>query len=70
MFTLIYTKNNTLCFLCQKHTRSGSSLGAEAQREACEEKCAEGRHGFAGLLRFGRWVSGSDRLAQLMPAVG
>jgi hypothetical protein len=54
----------------QKHTRSGSvssSLGAEAQREACgEEKCAEGRHDFAGLLRFGRWACGSDRLAQLM----
>ena len=54
-------KTITLCAAsCQKRTRSGSSLGAEAQREACgEEKCTEGRHGFAGLLRFGRWVCGS-----------
>ena len=34
----------------------GSSLGAEAQREASGEECADGRHDFAGLLRFGGWV--------------
>ena len=47
-FALIYKKMPSLY---QKHARSG--LGAEAQRKACGEECADDRHGFAGLLRFG-----------------
>ena len=56
-FTLFHFAHTFALIHLQKHT-SGSSMSAEAQREACGEECADDRHDFAGLLRFGRWVCG------------